>query len=376
MTGRERVLKTLSHNEPDRIPLDIGGGNGCGIALKTYQNLVDQLGLSVQVQLQDLVSQLAHVDEEVCKRLGIDVRRLEAPPSDWKQKIVEEDDHYWFIDEWQKKCKMPKVRGFYYDIVNFPLGDTPLEEYRWPDPTDRSRYQQIVKMAQTYKENSDAVVCLPQLGNGFLQMGAQLYGYDKWFMMLALEPAEVERFLDRYFEIKIQYWDTVLSEMGDRVDIACETDDLGTQQAPFVSLDMWRRYVKPRNRKLYEFIKKKSDVKLYYHSCGSVYDFIPDLIEIGVDILNPVQVTANKMDTKILKKEFGKDLVFWGGGIDTQFTLPHGTAEQIEAEVRRRIDDLAPGGGFVFATVHNIQADVPARNVMTMLETLERHGTY
>ena len=376
MSGRDRMLRTLNHEEPDRIPLDIGGGNACGIAVEAYRRLVEHLGLSVEAKLESVFSQLAHVDEAVCRRLGIDARRLSAPVTDWKERIVEEEDHYWYVDEWHRKLKMPKERGYYFDMVGFPLAETSLSDYQWPDPMDRSRYTEVAAMAREYRAGSDAVVCMPQLGNGFLQMGAQLYGYDKWFMMLALEPAEAERFLDVYFDIKMQYWDTVLDEMGDCIDLACETDDLGTQQAPIVSVDMWRRFVKPRNKKLYELIKKKADVKLFYHSCGSVYDFIPDLIEIGVEVLNPVQVTAAKMDTKKLKREFGKDLVFWGGGIDTQFTLPHGTREQIETEVKRRIDDLAPGGGFVFAPVHNIQADVPPENIMIMLETLERYGSY
>ena len=154
-------------------------------------------------------------------------------------------------------------------------------------------------------------------------------------------------------------------------------DDLGTQGGPLISPDMYRRLIKPRQQELFSFIKKKAPhAKIFFHSCGSVYHFIGDLIEAGVDILNPVQVAAADMDSKRLKKEFGNDVVFWGGGVDTQRVLPYGTPQEVRDEVKRRLDDLAPSGGFVFATVHNIQGDVPPENIVAMWETLQEYGSY
>jgi uroporphyrinogen decarboxylase len=183
--------------------------------------------------------------------------------------------------------------------------------------------------------------------------------------------------MDRVLELKINYFDTLLTEIGDQVHIVRELDDLGSQQGLLISPEMYREFIKPRQKKLFDFIKRKAPgVKILFHSCGSVYEIIPDLIEVGADILNPVQVTAASMDSLKLKKEFGSEITFWGGGVDTQEILPRGTAQQVRDEVKRRIDDLAPGGGFVFATVHNIQEDVPIENIIALLETLREYGIY
>lgn len=153
-------------------------------------------------------------------------------------------------------------------------------------------------------------------------------------------------------------------------------DDLCTQDGWVISPELYRKMIKPKQRRLVQAIKSKSDVKIYYHSWGAVFNLIPDLIEIGFDILNPIQVSARHMDTRQLKKEYGYDITFWGGGVDTQSVFPYGTPDQVADEVKRRIDDLAPGGGFVFATVHNIQAYVPPKNVVTAFEAAHECGRY
>lgn len=377
MNSRERLLKTLNHEEPDRIPLDLGGAKACGIALTAYQNLLEYLKKPHQeIQIANLAEQLAVVDEDMCQTLGVDVRPVSTKPPKGEELVIEEDErYYWYRDEWQRVWKMPKEGGFYYDMMEFPLASQDVETYAWPDPKDPFRFQGIREEALFLGE-SYGVVLQNILGNGFLQMGAQLFGYDNWFMMLAAEPKKVEMFLEKYYDFKVSYWDALLTSAGDALDVVCELDDLGTQSSTWLSLEMYRCLIKPHQERLFSFIKKKADVKIFLHSCGSVYDFIPDLIEVGVDILNPLQVSAAKMDTKVLKKEFGKDLVFWGGGIDTQWVLPKGSVKDVEEEVKRRIHDLAPGGGFVFATVHNIQADVPPENIMAMINTLREHGQY
>ncbi len=378
MNSRERVLKTINFQEPDRIPLDIGAAYGCGISIKAYRRLLDYMGISVsEVKLGKFASQLALVDEVVFQKIGVDVRPVSVnSPSNWELKLQEDEKYKWFLDEWDLKWMMPKVDGHYYDRADFPLEKKDLEDYVWPDPTDAARFKGLKEKARhIVKDTGAAVVASNPLANGFLQMGAQLYGYTRWLMMLASEPVKVEKFLDELLKFKTKYWEAYLTHVGD-VDIVCEADDLGTQRGTWISKEMYRKYFKPRQEKLFAAIKKKSDAKIFFHSCGSCYDFIPDLMEAGVDILNPVQVSAANMDTKRLKKEFGKDLVFWGGGVDTQRVLPYGTPQEVKEEVKRRIDDLASGGGFVFATVHNIQSDVPPENIVAMLESLERYGKY
>jgi len=181
--------------------------------------------------------------------------------------------------------------------------------------------------------------------------------------------------LDIMLEFQIGQFEELLSRTGNLIDVILCGDDLATQNSPFVSLDLYRRYIKPRQKKLYDFIKTKTNAPIFYHSCGAVSSFIPELIEIGVQILNPVQVKAQGMDLGKLKKEFGKQIVFWGG-IDTQYVLPFGKPSEVRDEVRRRIDELAPGGGYVLAAVHNIQADVPPKNIITMFEEAIQFGRY
>ncbi|HWS00665.1 MAG TPA: uroporphyrinogen decarboxylase family protein, partial [Prolixibacteraceae bacterium] len=178
-------------------------------------------------------------------------------------------------------------------------------------------------------------------------------------------------------DLKIEFWDEALSQLGDVIDIAGEGDDYGTQQSQLISPEQFREYYKPHFKRVTDFIKsKKPDVKIMFHSCGNIRPIISDFIEMGIDILNPVHVTATGMEPIQLKKDFGKDIVFWGGGVDTQHVLPSGTLEQVKDDVKRNIDALAPGGGFVFSTIHNIQAEVPPQNIVAMLGALKEYGNY
>jgi uroporphyrinogen decarboxylase len=182
--------------------------------------------------------------------------------------------------------------------------------------------------------------------------------------------------MTKVMELKMAYWEKALAEVGDNVDVIGEADDFAGQLRLLISPSMYRRIAKPLHKKLFDFIHARTKAKIFFHSCGAIRPVIPDLVEIGVDILNPIQVSAAGMDTAELKREFGKDIVFWGGGVDTQRVLGDGTSQEVRADVRRRIEDLAPGGGFVFATVHNIQGNVPPENIMAMWEILQQYGHY
>jgi uroporphyrinogen decarboxylase len=382
LTRKERIIKALKHEEPDRIPIDLRH-----ISIRAYNNLLAYLGINNDdIEVTSTYGQKAAFDRKVFKEMGLEICpdteeiRLSGPCNwrpCWKLDIQTEKDCYWFIDEWQRKWRMPKD-GYYYDIVEFPLSKIDnINDYNWPDPEDPARFAGIENLVKHYRENTDAALFFQDtIGNGFLQMGAMLYGYENWFLMLASEPQKAHKFLDKYLELKLKFWDEILTRIGNEIDVVLELDDLGAQDAPLISTQMYKKFIKPRQKRLFSFIKERTKAKLFFHSDGAIYDFIPDLIEVGVDILNPIQYSAAKMDTKILKKEFGKDLVFWGGGIDTQNILPFGSKDQITEEIKSKINDLAPGGGFVFDTTHVIQSDVPPENIVTMLETFNNYCKY
>jgi len=201
-------------------------------------------------------------------------------------------------------------------------------------------------------------------------------GLENFLAALLTEPKFADRLMGEITEIYVDSCTQYLEQVGKYLQVFTYWDDLCGQQGWLVNPDLYRQVVKPKQRRLVEAIKRKTGAKLFYHSCGACRELIPDLIDLGFDILNPVQVSARGMDTKSLKGEFGRDIVFWGGGIDTQHTLPFGNREQVVEEVRRRIDDLAPGGGFVFAAVHNIQAFVPPENVVATFDTALSYGRY
>jgi uroporphyrinogen decarboxylase len=195
-------------------------------------------------------------------------------------------------------------------------------------------------------------------------------------MDIALRPDLARKLMEKITELKLAYWEKVLDEIGDDIDIAAEADDLGAQHAPLFSPGAYRDIVKPLHKQIIELIKSRSKAKFFLHSCGAIKDLIPDLIDIGVDVLNPVQVSAQGMEAADLKREFGGDITFWGGTVDPQKTLARGTPEEVKAEATRRILELKPGGGFVFASIHNMQAQVPVENILAFWEAIEEVGHY
>ena len=237
-------------------------------------------------------------------------------------------------------------------------------------------------MIEVFKEwgerkNPPAIV-LEATEGGFLEIAAWLRGFEDFYIDIASDPGLACYLYDKIIDFKMQCWETALGKIGDYITVAWESDDLGFQDRTMFSPNFYREYIKPRHRKLFHFIKEIAPRKIYiaFHSCGSIYDLIPDLIDTGIDAINPVQVSAAKMDTKRLKQEFGSDITFWGGGVDTQRVLSRGTPKEVRGEVRKRIDDLAPGGGFIFNAVHNIQADVPPGNFIAMWETFQEFCVY
>ncbi len=378
MTGgsRARIRAALDHREPDRIPFDLGGSRMTGIHVRAYARLRAALGLPpFDVRVGDLTQQLAEVDPDVLDLLGCDVR-LVGPRSatGYRRDVVDAGGYLSFRDEWGVGRRMPSVDGLYYDSFGEPLGgevDTAtIDAFPWPDASDPARYTGMVDAARQIAEVEGRAVFAGSICGGLSEGLFKMRGFEDGYMDLAAEPERARRVMEKILEIKLAYWDRALRELGDLVDIVGEADDLGGQDRPLFSPATYRTLVKPLQRELFAFIRARTSARIFLHSCGAIRDLIPDLIEIGVDVLNPVQVSATGMDSADLKREFGRDLVFWGGGVDTQRVLGAGTPDEVRAEVLRRVRDLRDGGGFVFAAVHNIQPNVPAENILAMRAAL------
>jgi len=384
MTSRERVMTTLRHQEPDRVPFDLGSTGSTGINADTYVKLRKLLGLPEREPfIRDVKQHLAAVDEDVLLRLEVDTRGVQRKSgSSYHFDMKENADSYFYTDEWGITYKKPKPDGLYFDILHSPLADArtvaDVENHSWPDPVDEQRIGSSVEAAHRVATETDKCIVVGSMMSGLLEMGCWLRGFENFYMDLAMGSAVGEAILDKLTEIKLGYWGALLPRLGENVDIVRQGDDYGQQQGLLISRDTYRKYFFPRFQEIFSFMKKNAgkEVFTFFHCCGAVRELIPDFIECGVDILNPVQVNAAGMGSKELKAEFGDSISFWGGGVDTQHVLPHGTEQELRDEVRRRIDDLAPGGGFVFATVHNIQGDVPPESVITMWEAYRELRDY
>ena len=289
--------------------------------------------------------------------------------------MVEADGYLSFRDEWGVGRRMPVDGGLYYDSFGEPLGGevdaATIDAFPWPDASDPGRYGGMVDAARQIAEVEGRAVFVGSICGGLSEGLFKMRGFEDGYMDLAAEPGRARQVMERILEIKLAYWDRALRELGDLVDIVGEADDLGGQDRTLFSPATYRAIVKPLQRELFSFIRARTTARIFLHSCGAIRELIPDLIEIGVDILNPVQVSATGMDGGELKREFGRDLTFWGGGVDTQRVLGGGTPAEVRAEVLRRVDDLRAGGGFVFAAVHNIQPNVPAENILAMWAALK-----
>ncbi len=374
--SRERVRATLAHREPDRVPFDLGGSRQTGIHVRAYAGLREALGLEPrEPRAIDITQQLADVEPDVLDALGVDVRYV-APrgSSTYRREIREEGEYRTFTDEWGVGRRMPLATGLYYDSYAPPLAGeidaAAVDAYACPDASDPARYAGMAEEARRYAEEEGRAVQVGSICGGLTEGLFKLRGFEDGYMDLAGDPSLARRVMERILEVKIAYWSRVLPLVDGHVDVVGEADDLGGQERTLFSPATYRDLVKPLHRELFDFLHAHTDAKVFFHTCGAVRELIPDLIEIGVDILNPVQVSAAGMDTAELKREFGRDLVFWGGGVDTQRVLGAGTPDEVRAEVLRRVGDLAPGGGFVFAAVHNIQPNVPAENVLAMRAAL------
>ena len=384
MTSRERVLAALNHTEPDRVPYDQGTTMVTGIHRIAYERLVEALGIEglPPTEILDPVQQLAMPHERVLKALGVDTRSIYLRLPGRTLGTTWSDNEYLYAeDEWGLRRRMPRDGGLYYDQYHHPLAGAEsvadVEAYAWPDPLAGLDLDAVARAVEAIRAEGNYPVIVGGYGSGMLELVMWLQGYDQGYMNLLVGEEITHAILDRVVELKIAYVEKLLGAVGPQVDIFYNGDDVGLQEGPMLRPEWFDRFLRPRYMQYHQAVKRLApDAKMFFHSCGSVYEVLPALIETGIDIINPVQVSAAEMgDTARLKREFGDAVSFWGG-IDTQRVLPHGTPAQVRDEVRRRIDDLAPGGGYVLNSVHNIQADVPPQNIIAMMEALDEYGYY
>jgi uroporphyrinogen decarboxylase len=383
MTGRERIMIAVRHQEPDRVPLDVGGTNVSGIHRVAYENLVSYLHLPVgDIRIADIGQDLAFIDEKLLARLGVDTRGI-MPCDDvnWQVQLRDRGESQSYDDIWGIRWERRKSPGAYFQIGSHPLrGLDPqrLRSYAWPNPRDEKRVAMLKEKAIALAASGAAVVLgTPGMSVGLFQEFQWLLGYTESLCELAEDSALARLVISSIARRDIEFWEWALPLLGNVIDIVTYTDDFGLQEGPMISAAMFRKHFKPWYREIVTSIKKTNPgVKVFFHTCGSSRFILEDLIEIGVDIVNPVQFSARDMDRKALKRDFGTSLTFWGGGIDSQSDLPRGDDQQIRDAVHRAIDELAPGGGYVFSTVHNIQPDVPPQNLMTMWCALADFGKY
>jgi len=375
MTHRERILAALAHRTPDRVPVDLGATYSTSINVQAYSALRSWLGLSPEPSPAFLLARAGQVipGEDIVSRFGLDARPLLLGGADRDPGGSLSEATY--LDEWGVTWTRPdqghfiNTDGPFYRLENPAARD--LDGFDWPDPDDPGRYRGLRARAKFLHDTTDHAVVL-NLWVGLVHLAEFVRGFAQWLEDLLANPAFAEALMDRIADFWVRGTERALAEAGEFIDVVAIVEDLGTQQGPILHPEVYRRMIKPHHRRMLGAVKKYGK-RLFLHSCGAVGAFIPDFIEMGVDALNPVQVSARGMDTKKLKREYGRDLSFWGA-IDTGKVLPYGTPADVRAEVKRRIDELAGNGGYILAAVHNIQPEVPPQNVAAMYEAALEYG--
>jgi uroporphyrinogen decarboxylase len=373
MNPRERTWQALNHHEPDKVPLDLNGTCCTALTQVAYINLRNFLEMEPDEHpdISSRVMMSIRAREDLLLRYEIDTRTIFLkPPTLCKGKEMPDGSFY---DEYNIRWQ---PASYYYDAVERPLSLATINDLTtaaWPDSHNPGLIKGLSEDVKRLYESTSYCLVADMPAFGPFEGCCLTRGYEQFFVDLYTDHAFAETLLDKCTETLIDFLDVLLVEVGDFVQVIAIGDDVAMQTGPFTSLPMYRHFVKPRHKRIFDFIHSHTNAKIFYHSCGSVYDLIPEFIEEGIDILNPVQRSAARMDLARLKREFGKELCFWGGGIDVQTQLPVFTTAQIEEEVQRTLDIMAPGGGFVFFPTHNIQADVKPESIDSLFKTVLRY---
>ncbi len=382
MTSRQRMLAALNHQTPDRVPIDLGG-NQTGIHKFAYQALLEHLGIDDQLSIMDPVQQLARPCEELLRRFHVDTRYLAAgSAADFPGEIVagRRNGRLWhdLTDEFGVTWSMPDDRPYYMDISHHPLAYDTLEDladYPFPKGDDPGRFEGLRSRALELKNETPYAV-VSGISGVVYETCWYMRGLEQWFTDMLLEPEFCAALLDQTLKFWLDFFRVFLDEVGELVDVIMIGDDLAGQTGPLFQPDFYREVVKPRHKKLVQYIRSRTEAKVWYHTCGSCLEYIPDLLDNGIHALNPVQIGTAGMDPAELKTRFGDRLVFWGGAIDAQHVLPSASPQTVRAHVRRNLQIWKPGGGYVFNNVHNVQAGVPAENIVALFDAAYEYGFY
>jgi uroporphyrinogen decarboxylase len=407
MTSRERVRLALSHQEPDRVPVDFGASRITAISAIAYRNLLRYLDLKEDIRVYDIKQQLALPSLEVISRLGSDVVQLHrlGPTTGmaflavdrWKPGrmtdgspcLIPQDceEHVASSGEFQvvrngEIFARRAPQSLYYDVCWAPLAHAEttadIDRFVWPDPWTPREEEFLRRQVRELFDGTDKALFagLPMFVCSFFELSLVLFGFEQFMTKLAEDPALIEYWLDAKLAHDLAILDRFLAVAGPFIEGIQMNDDFGAQSALQISPRLYRELFKPRQRKWIEFVKPRTRAKVFIHCDGAIEELLPDFVEIGIDVLNPLQTTAKGMDPRRIKQKFGWNLSFWGGGVETQTTLPFGSLEDIRRQVRERVKLLGAGGGFVFATIHNIQADIPPEKILAIYDTVAACGKY
>jgi len=407
MNSRERVLKAVRHEPPDRVPIDLSGTRASGINASVYRRLKERMGLRTPTKIFDTMQILAEVEAEVLQRLHVDVVPLDAGAAGWAAQeaaagvrrhlfdgtevtfppgteISEDGRGAWILHDQRGApvAQMPK-NGFYFDFIRPTMSGRRIDPkaFQPPRTVPDEQLEQLARRAEYLWRNTDkailgwgasiSLVGLSSLLSTNITQGA----LDEWLCMLVAEKETAHDMMGRYVDSVIECMRLYRQAVGERCFAwGIASDDAGTQRGEVISPALFAEMIKPHYRRLCDWVHAHTPWKTFLHSCGSIYHYLPHWIEAGVDILNPVQISAANMEPERLKREFGDKLVFWGGGCDTQKVLPLGTPEEVREHVRRNLESLGAGGGYVFTQVHNIQHNVPAENIEAMFDAAYEFG--
>jgi uroporphyrinogen decarboxylase len=405
MTPRERVLTSLDHRQPDRTPIDLGGHRSSGVSAIAYPKLRAALGLPHRpIRVYDPIQQLAVLDDDVLDRFQVDTiemgRGFALDDKDWADwtlpdgtpcqmpawALPERDGNRWVLRSASGRVLAQMPDGaLYFEQCYWPFLDgddfdrlpEALNENMWcaiaspPGPlvSGPDGQQKLADGARRLRQKTDRAI-IGLFGGNLLEVGQFLYRNDRFLMLLAGDPARAHEFLDRLVEIHLANLERFLGAVGPSIDVIAFGDDLGMQNGPQISPAMYRELFKPRHATMWRRAKELAPVKVMLHCCGGVRPLLADLIDAGLDAINPVQITCRGMETAGLKRDFGDRMTFWGGGCDTRFTLSRAAPDEIRRHVREQVAILSPGGGFVFQQVHNILADVPPQNIIAMFDAI------
>jgi len=386
MNSRERVKTTLNHQEPDKVPLDLGG-NQSSIHIKAYKNLLDYLEIEDKnIQYCDFVQQIVDPCEELLNRFNIDIRyirpkggmiRVQDMKPEYIGKYVGVYDQFGVF--WGNSAEKNIEDILYYDPVIHPFADfrtvKEIEEYNWPDGKDMTPFKGLKRIARDFYDNTEYSLTTPPVGCVY-EYTTFLFGFTKALKHLRKKPELILAAMKGLLNYWSDYSITFLKEVGEYLDVICVNGDLAEQAGPIMSLKIYEDIIKPLERELSQKIHEFIDIKINYHSCGSIPLFIPHFVDIGYDIINPVQISAYDMEPKSLKERFGNIITFWGGLCNSQKTLPFGTPNQIREEVKYNMEQFKPNGGYIASNIHNITAEVPPKNIVAMFDAANEFRKY